>query len=148
MGNSTHKECVDSGFLMTRPVRTRITPRNVNSLKEGDHITWHRTYGIWHHANVVKTFSSGQIEVRHFASDRTGLKAKAIIQNKVVDPLKENGILYRINNSSIPGGNSAELVRDRKHFGFDGLLPLHHDRGSTNTTFENEKVFVRTRDVK
>ncbi|XP_052784096.1 uncharacterized protein LOC128219944 [Mya arenaria] len=110
MGNSTHKECVDSGFLMTRPVRTRITPRNVNSLKEGDHITWHRTYGIWHHANVVKTFSSGQIEVRHFASDRTGLKAKAIIQNKVVDPLKENGILYRINNSSIPGGNSAELV--------------------------------------
>ncbi|XP_052781735.1 uncharacterized protein LOC128218190 [Mya arenaria] len=108
MGKYTHKECVDSGFLMTRPERTKITPRNVSSLRKGDHITWHRSYGIWHHAIVVKTFSSGQIEVCHFASDKTRLKA--IIKNKVMDPLKENGNLYRINYSSIPDENSAELV--------------------------------------
>ncbi|XP_052781199.1 uncharacterized protein LOC128217834 [Mya arenaria] len=110
LGKYTHKECVDSGFLMTRPERTKITQENVNSLRVADHITWHRANGIWHHAIVLKIFPSGVIEICHFDSGKYGWKTKAIIKTKEIDPLKENGELYKIDYSNNPEENSAELV--------------------------------------
>ncbi|XP_052791340.1 uncharacterized protein LOC128225267 [Mya arenaria] len=110
MGKYTHKDRVESGCLMTRSERSHIPPSDMNSLRKADHITWHRTCGIWHHAIVLNTFPSEFIEICHFDSGKYGWKIKAIIKTKKINLRKEDGLLYKINYSNIPEENSAELV--------------------------------------
>ncbi len=41
----------NTAFQIQAP-RTKIDPSDVSDIKPGDHITWHRLHGMWHHAIV------------------------------------------------------------------------------------------------
>ncbi|KAH3727103.1 uncharacterized protein LOC127853555 [Dreissena polymorpha] len=73
--------------------RTRIDLNQLGNLKPGDHITWKRTYPIWHHAIVEEVNARNKtLKVIHLSKQGSQL----IVHKKTVKFEKENGNLYRI----------------------------------------------------
>ena len=63
--SSEPQDLEENTAFLIRPSRTEIDPNHfADVLKPGDHVTWHRRYGLWHHAIVSKISpDDGSIDV-------------------------------------------------------------------------------------
>ncbi|XP_022093773.1 uncharacterized protein LOC110980974 [Acanthaster planci] len=101
--------------FQVRDCRTKIEyiDRLRDYLKVGDHITWRRPYGIWHHAIVLGfTDEIGKVIVIHWNKPNCSVTAQIVEEE--LDLLKQWGDLYRIDYSEeVTQVNTPELVLAR-----------------------------------
>ena len=78
--------------------RVKIDPSCTWKLNPGDHLTWHRPLGYWHHAIVVRCSSVLDTTVRliHYAEPTAESTCKGTIVEEWVDLCKQRGDLYRM----------------------------------------------------
>ena len=87
-------------------------------LKPGDHICWHRTYFIWHHAVIIEVDlnNTSWVKVSEFASPQDGSSVKGERLIHWINLKDENGQLYLKNYSKeVEKLNPAALVVARAY---------------------------------
>lgn len=105
-------EVVKSSFQVMGS-RTPIKPSQLNLLKKGDHIGWHRHFGHWHHA-IVHSIDSlkDAIVVIHF--QKPSLKERCKILKEELNVYKQEGYLVRFDYpNDIKESNPPEVVLER-----------------------------------
>lgn len=83
--------------------RTEIM--SFEELNPGDHIGWHRTYGIFHHAIVSKIHHNGSIDVIHNEIRR------GVVEKNIPNINSEDGTLFRFNYSNMMFSSSEVVQR-------------------------------------
>ncbi|KAJ8040794.1 hypothetical protein HOLleu_15194 [Holothuria leucospilota] len=103
---------------MVSGVRVPVRQEEVNRLRVGDHITWHRDYGMWHHAIISEIRGDGDglsfVVVQWYGDDFCDKGAAEIELGTLCDIFSANGSLYKIvYDNNVILQNPPDLVLHR-----------------------------------
>jgi Lecithin retinol acyltransferase len=112
-----HLEGQNNRYIDDCTTTTQLV-RSLADLQRGDHVTWKRSAGIWHHAIVVSVDAvSGQLEVVHYNGSiirEEGQSSFASIRREWVSVSLRSKDLYRVDyDNRLVKCFSPEVVVER-----------------------------------
>ncbi|XP_072016833.1 uncharacterized protein [Amphiura filiformis] len=123
--NTPIKPEVNTAFQV-QSARTKIDTRYfAEILKQGDHITWHRKKGIWHHS-IVSDVNGDNNEIVVIHWTKKGAQLQIIEESMEMNTSREESLfnqMYRIDyDDKIKNANRLELIlaRARSRIGDTG----------------------------
>lgn len=106
-------------LMMSIPQRTIIARHSdMDTLKPGDHVMWHRPWAVWHHQLIKRRTGHLTYDIIHFYTrddaEMNKLFEVEILEKKDCNFAEEHGTLYKINYSrTIQRENPERLTFDR-----------------------------------